>query len=96
MSKLSLVAIVVSKDGQDAFVESEIKKLIPITREEKGCINYHLFKDNKDKDRFLLQENWETYEEWQAHMKAPHMENYTKVTKDAVASWELIELTQVD
>ncbi len=96
MKTLSLVAIVKSKPEQKEFVKSEILKLIPITRKEKGCNYYNLFEDNKDSSRFVLEENWDTYEDWQAHMNNTHMQNYSEATKDAVECWELIELTQVD
>ncbi len=96
MNTLSLVAIVKAKPEQKAFVKEEILKLIPITREEKGCNQYNLFEDHKDPSRFVLEENWASYEAWQAHMNNTHMKHYSEVTKDAVESWELIELTQVD
>lgn len=96
MKTLSLVAIVKAKSDQKGFVKEEILKLIPITRAEKGCLNYNFFVDNKDDSRFFLEENWASYDEWQAHMNNTHMVNYSEVTKDAVDSWELNELTQVD
>lgn len=96
MKILSLVAIVKAKDGQGLFVKEEIMKLVPITRAEKGCIRYELFEDNKDKSRFVLEENWASYDEWQAHMNNEHIVRYSDETKDAVESWELIELTQID
>ena len=96
MKKLSLTAIVVAKENHREVVQKEIEKLIPLTRKEKGCINYNLFVDNKDANRFVLQENWETHELWQDHMNSAHMKNYSEVTKDIVKSWELIELTQID
>ena len=96
MEKLSLVAIVTANPDQKDFVKAEIEKLIPLTRVEKGCINYNFFVDNKKPNRFLLQENWETHALWQDHMNSPHMKNYSEVTKDAVEDWELIELTQLD
>ncbi len=96
MKNLSLVAIVKAKPEQKEFIKNEIFKLIPITREEKGCINYNLFEDDRDSSRFVLQENWASYEDWQAHMNNDHMVNYIEVTKDAVENWELIELTQLD
>ena len=96
MEKLSLVAIVKAKTDQTNFVKEEIEKLIPITRKEKGCLNYNLFQDNKDSSRFILQENWQNPDDWQAHMNNTHMKNYSEVTKDAVETWELIELTQLD
>ena len=96
MDKLSLVAIVIAKENKKDFIEKEIQKLSPITRKESGCLNYNLFIDNKNPNRFVLEENWESYDAWQAHMNNAHMTNYSEVTKDAVESWELIELTQID
>ncbi len=71
-------------------------QLIPITRAEEGCLNYNLFIDNKDNCRFAFQENWASFDAWQAHTNNDHMANYAEVTKDAVDTWELIELTQID
>ncbi len=96
MKTLSLVAIVKAKPEQREFVKEEILKLIPITRNEKGCNHYNLFEDNKDNSRFVLEENWASHEDWQAHMNNTHMKNYSEITKDAVENWELIELTQID
>lgn len=96
MSKLSLVAIVGAKDGKKDFVYGEIKKLIPVTREEEGCISYNLFLDNKNPNRFVLEENWENYELWQNHMKNSHLKNFSEATKDALDTFEVIELTQED
>ena len=96
MEKLSLVAIVIAKDGHKDTVKKEIEKLIPLTRKEEGNVNYNLFIDNKNENRFLLQENWENYDLWQLHMNSEHIKKYTEVTKEIVESWELIELTQIN
>ncbi len=96
MKTLPLVAIAIAKEGQRDFLKEEILKLIPITREEKGCIKYVLFEDNKDNLRFVLEEDWASYDEWQAHMNNDHMANFLEVAKDAIESLEVIELTQVD
>lgn len=96
MKILSLVAIVKAKGDKKEFVKEEIIKLIPLTRAENGCIQYNLFEDNKYASRFVLEEKWASYDEWQAHMNNDHMVSYSDATKDAVESWELIELTQID
>ena len=96
MERLSLVAIVTAKLGHKDFVRAEIEKLIPITRLEAGCLNYNLYEDNQNPNRFVLLENWESHALWQDHMNSEHMKRYSDVTRDAVENWELIELTEID
>lgn len=93
---LSLVAIVKAKEEKIDFVKEEILKLIPITRAEKGNINYNLHVDNNNPNTFVLYENWASYDEWQDHMNNTHMVNYAKITEDAVEDWQLIELTKIE
>ncbi len=93
---LTLVAIVTAKPEKRDFVLEEILKLLDPTRAEKGNMNYNLHEDNNDRNTFVLYENWETHELWEAHMKSPHMIAYAENTKDATLDWKLLELTKVE
>ena len=68
MSKLTIVAKIVAKEEKREFVKAELLKLIPITRAEKGNINYDLHQDNENPNLFLFHENWESRELWQELM----------------------------
>ncbi|MFA0125595.1 putative quinol monooxygenase, partial [Vibrio sp. 10N.261.48.A2] len=46
MSKLTIIATIVSKEDKIELVKSEMIKLIDRTRVEDGCINYDLHQDN--------------------------------------------------
>lgn len=96
MSRLTIVANIHAKPDQVDLVKAELKKLIPITRAEKGCINYDLHQDNSDPTHFVFYENWESRDLWQAHMNAAHMEAYGTATAGKVDEFVLNEMTQID
>ncbi|WP_018218410.1 putative quinol monooxygenase [Salinispora vitiensis] len=96
MPRLTIVANIHAKPGQVDLVKAELEKLIPITRAEKGCINYDLHQDNTDSAHFVFYENWESRDLWQAHMGAAHMEAYAEATAGKVDEFVLNEMTQID
>ncbi len=96
MSKqLTIVASILAKEEKRALVKEELLKLIPITRAEKGCINYDLHQDNENPNLFLFHENWESRELWQLHMNNAHLADYVQATDGAVEEFVLHEMTVI-
>ncbi|MGR3636383.1 MAG: putative quinol monooxygenase [Shimia sp.] len=93
---LTILAQITAAAGKEALVETELKKLIDVTRAEKGCINYDLHQDNENPGLFVFYENWESRELWQTHMNAPHLAAYMAATDGAVDSFVLNEMTKID
>lgn len=54
MSKLTIVANVKAAADKVDLVRAELEKLIPITRQEQGCIQYDLHQDNENPAHFLF------------------------------------------
>ncbi len=96
MTKLTIVAHIKVKDNKVDFVRNELLKLIDITRNEKGCINYDLHQDNMNAAHFMFYENWESWEDWQKHRYNSHMKNFREVTKNAVEEFLVNEMTQIE
>lgn len=96
MPKLTIVANIYTDPSQVDLVKAELEKLIPITRAEKGCIQYDLHQDNDNPAHFVFYENWESRELWQTHMNAPHLAGYMQATDGAVMKFTLSEMTHVD
>ena len=96
MSKLTIVANIHANSDQINLVKAELEKLVPITRSEKGCIQYDLHQDNENPAHFLFYENWESRELWQTHMNAPHLAAYMKATDGAVAEFIVNEMTNIN
>ena len=95
MSKLTIVAHIHAKPEHGAAVRSELEKLVPITRAEKGCVAYDLHVDNADPAHFMFYETWETRDLWQTHMNAPHLAAYMEATEGLVEEFTLHELTRI-
>ncbi len=93
--KLTIVARIIAKPEKRELVKSELLKLIPITKAEKGCINYDLHQDNQNENLFLFFENWESRELWQVHMNNSHIAAYAKATEGAVETFSLHEMTHI-
>ncbi len=91
--QLTIVARVLAKEEKRELVKTELLKLIAITREEEGCINYDLHQDNENENLFLFYENWASKELWQKHMNNDHLVAYLKATDGAVEDFQLNEMT---
>ena len=94
-NQLTIVARILAKDEKRSLVKSELLKLIPITRAEKGCIIYDLHQDNENPNLFLFHENWESRELWQVHMNNAHITEYKKATDGAVEEFTINEMTAI-
>lgn len=92
-NQLTVVAKIIAKKGQEAFVKSELLKLIDPTLAEKGCINYDFHEDNKNPAVFLFYENWESYKLWQQHMNSEHASACSKAIGEAVEEVIINEMT---
>ncbi|MFK7900077.1 MAG: putative quinol monooxygenase [Cyclobacteriaceae bacterium] len=46
--QLTIVAKILAKEGKRELVKAELLKLIAITKQEEGCINYDLHQDNEN------------------------------------------------
>ena len=96
MTKLTIVANIFAKPDSTERVKAELIKLIDITRQEKGCINYDLHQDHENPAHFMFYENWDSRELWQAHMNAQHLQDYVVATEGLIANFTLNEMLPVE
>ena len=96
MSKLTIIANIYAKPDNIKRVKSELEKLVPITRNEEGCIQYDLHQNNENPAHFLFFENWSSRERWRNHMNAPHLADYMQASDGAVEQFTLHELTHIN
>ena len=96
---IHVVVITELKEGKrDAFLE-EFRKVVPLVREENGCIEYGPTIDVEvdaemipppNSNRVTIIERWENVETLKAHLVAPHMIEYRPRVKDYVAGVQLV------
>jgi quinol monooxygenase YgiN len=94
---INVLASIQIKEGQlSKFIEI-FKSNIPNVLEEKGCIEYVPTVDTPtglppqelDKNSVTIIEKWNTLEDLQAHLTAPHMLAYKEEVKDLVEKLSL-------
>lgn len=95
MTQLTIVANIKANADKVDLVKAELLKLIDITRDEAGCINYDLHQDNENPAHFMFYENWKTRELWQTHMATQHLANYMAATEGCVEEFKLNEMTVI-
>ncbi|MCC9655025.1 putative quinol monooxygenase [Rhodopirellula halodulae] len=95
MAKLTIVASIKVKSDQVDFVKSQLENLVPITREEAGCVQYDLHQDNENPAHFLFFEIWDSRELWQDHTNNDHIKAYQAATEGMVEEFVLHELTHI-
>jgi len=63
------IAMTVLPEKQKELVQTLLSMIEP-TRKEVGCLNYAVFSDIEDKNRFILLEEWETREDLDHHIRS--------------------------
>ncbi|MGD1823111.1 MAG: putative quinol monooxygenase [Pleomorphochaeta sp.] len=92
---LTLVANIYAKEDSIEFVKNEILKVIPSVRAEKGCVNYDLHQEINTPNMFVLYENWESREDWNAHMDAKHLKAFQEAIKNYVKETTVYQLNKI-
>ncbi|MDC5705734.1 antibiotic biosynthesis monooxygenase [Vibrio europaeus] len=95
MTKLTIIANIIAKDGQVELVKSELIKLIEKTRAERGCINYDLHQDNQNPAHFVFHENWESEAALDKHLASEHIAGYSAAVEGAIESFTLNKMTHI-
>ena len=70
---LTVIAYMRAAPGKRDELRAALEALIEPTSQEKGYVNYDLHQSVEDPDRFLFYENWESGEDLDAHLAAPHL-----------------------
>ena len=58
MSKVTLIAQITAKTGQEDALKVHLEALVPPSRAEDGCINYDLHQSSSNPCEFMFYENW--------------------------------------
>lgn len=73
MEAVSLVVMIEVIPGQRDAQLDLYRKLKPLVDAEPGCLQYTLFSDAADENRFVLLEKWATQSALDAHDVTAHM-----------------------
>ena len=70
---LTVIARMRAKEGKEQELREALEGLIEPTSQEKGYVNYDLHQGVEDPRWFFFYENWDSVEDLDAHLRAPHL-----------------------
>ncbi len=73
---LTVIAYMRAAAGKRDELRQALEALIEPTSQEKGYVNYDLHQSLEDPDLFFFYENWESGEDLDAHLAAPHLRDF--------------------
>ena len=71
---LTVIAYMRAAPGKREELRAALEALVEPTRREKGYVNYDMHQGVEDPDTFFFYENWESAEDLDAHLAAPHLQ----------------------
>lgn len=73
---LTVIASMTAAAGKREELRRALEALIEPTSKEKGFVNYDLHQGVEDPNSFFFYENWESGEDLDAHLAAPHLQEF--------------------
>ena len=61
-----------ARPGQENGVETALRKVIPPTRQEPGCLSIHAFHSIRDERLFYIHSRWVDEAAFDSHIAQPH------------------------
>jgi quinol monooxygenase YgiN len=95
-NKVTVVAHVHAKPGNEGEVKQALLALVALTRREQGCLNYDLHQSTADPAHFLFYENWASKADLDRHAQSAHIQAFRAQAADLLAQpadiqlWEMV------
>jgi quinol monooxygenase YgiN len=64
--------------GEEHAVEAALREVLEPSREEPGCLGFHLFRSMRDPQLFYIHSRWKDAEAFQKHAVLAHTELFLK------------------
>jgi (4S)-4-hydroxy-5-phosphonooxypentane-2,3-dione isomerase len=74
--RLVLAVTWVARPGEEGAVEEVLRRMMPLTRAEPGCIQYDAHRSPEDPRRFFLYEVYDDEAALAAHSESEHFKRY--------------------
>ena len=76
---LTVIAYMRAKPGKEDELRDALKALIEPTSKEQGYVNYDLHESVEDPGVFFFYENWNSAQDLDAHLQAPHLQHFASI-----------------
>jgi quinol monooxygenase YgiN len=61
-----------AREGEESAVEQALRDVLAPSREEQGCLSFHLFRSMRDRRLFYIHSRWRDQAAFQMHAELPH------------------------
>ena len=61
-----------AREGEESAVEEALREVTGPSREESGCLSFHIFRSMRDRRLFYIHSRWVDEAAFQAHADLPH------------------------
>jgi quinol monooxygenase YgiN len=61
-----------AREGEESAVEEALREVTGPSREEPGCLSFHIFRSMRDRRLFYIHSRWVNEAAFQAHADLPH------------------------
>lgn len=72
----AVIAYFYAKPEKLHELEKILQEFVVRTRQEPGCIDYHLHQADDDPNVFVFYENWRTRSDWNLHNQKPFLTSF--------------------
>ena len=99
-----VIATILTEPGQRSEVLKHFQVVVPEVRKEVGCVEYGPVVDvetmipaqsDPNPDKIVMVEKWESIEDLEQHLIAPHMIEFRSKVKELIHSVDLQVLSSV-
>lgn len=91
---MHVVATIKAKPESAELVEAELLKFIEPTRQEEGCIQYELHRDNNNPATFVFYEEWTSKDLLEKHLQSAHLTAGLAAMNGHLEGVEILEVTK--
>jgi quinol monooxygenase YgiN len=61
-----------AREGEESAVEEALREVTAPSREEPGCLSFHIFRSMRDRRLFYIHSRWVDEAAFQGHAELPH------------------------
>jgi len=93
---ITVTAYMQAAEGKQVELKKILEGLLEPTWNERGCLQYDLYSDQKDPNSFVIFEQWEDDKAYEAHTKNAHILKFLEIRDHYLAynmsapRWDLI------
>ncbi len=89
---VTAIAKIIPVKGKESALETELRKMIGLTQNERGAVAYRLHKSSDGSGSFMFYEKFFDDEAWNFHISTPYFKEFAVNIEPLIASPVALEL----